>query len=88
MNAKKSNKLHGIIGRLGDLGAIDEKFDVAVTTAITKLNVIVCNSYEDGQRAIEFLRNNRVGRATFVCMDKIQNLANQMHQPFSAPEHS
>ena len=48
LDASKKGVLKGIIGRLGDLGAIDEKYDVAVTTAISKLNVIVCETYEDG----------------------------------------
>jgi len=39
--------LKGIAGRLGDLGAIEKKYDIAVTTACRALNHIVCYRYED-----------------------------------------
>jgi len=40
-DAKKSGKVVGIHGRLGDLGTIEDKFDVAITTACGGLNNIV-----------------------------------------------
>ena len=40
---KPGNKLAnaGLLGRLGDLGAIDQKYDVAITTACSALNYLV-----------------------------------------------
>jgi len=38
--------LQGIAGRLGDLGAIDKKYDIAITTACKGLDNIVCDDYE------------------------------------------
>jgi structural maintenance of chromosome 4 len=69
---------------LGDLGIIDDKFDVAITTACGALDSIVVETVEAGQRCIEYLKNNNVGRATFLCLDKVkaQNMA-----PIQTPEN-
>ena len=45
---KKTNK-PGIYGRLGDLGAIDQKYDCAVTTACGALNNLVVDTIATGQ---------------------------------------
>ena len=49
LDAQKRGELQGIIGRLGDLGAIDQRYDVAVSTACGALDNIVCRSTEDAQ---------------------------------------
>lgn len=45
-----SGRIRGIYGRLGDLGAIDAKYDVAVTTACPQLDNIVVDTTETGQK--------------------------------------
>jgi len=72
MKAKNANTIPGIIGRLGDLGAIDAAYDVAVSTACGALDNIVVQSVADAQRCIEFLRVNNLGRATFISLDKMR----------------
>lgn len=48
--AKKQGLLPGIHGRLGDLGAIDAQYDVAVSTACPQLNNIVVDvSWQGGE---------------------------------------
>ncbi|KAJ3297941.1 hypothetical protein HK104_011341 [Borealophlyctis nickersoniae] len=59
-------------GRLGDLGVIDDKYDVAITTACPGLNGIVVETVEAGQKCIEFLKQQNLGRASFFCLDKIR----------------
>jgi structural maintenance of chromosome 4 len=41
MKAQQRRELSGICGRLGDLGAIDERYDIAVTSACPQLDYIV-----------------------------------------------
>ena len=41
---KKSGRLPGVYGRLGDLGAIDDKYDVAISTACGALDNIVVST--------------------------------------------
>jgi structural maintenance of chromosome 4 len=56
---------------LGDLGVIDDKYDVAVTTACGSLNNLVVDTVEQGQACIEHLRKGNVGRASFMVLEKL-----------------
>ena len=50
--AQLTGKLTGILGRLGDLGSIDDKYDIAVSTACGQLDYIVVLEEKDGTAAI------------------------------------
>ena len=67
-------ELYGVsvFGRLGDLGEIDNQYDVAVSTASSALDYIVVQSAEDAQHCIEFLKKYRAGRARFLVLDEMQ----------------
>jgi structural maintenance of chromosome 4 len=60
----------GVLGRLGDLAAIPEKYDVAVSTACGMLDHIVVQTTAGAQRCLEFLRKHNLGRASFIPLDK------------------
>lgn len=61
----------GILGRLGDLATIPEKYDVAVSTACGgMLDNIVVQTTAGAQRCLEFLRKYNLGRASFIPLDK------------------
>ena len=49
MEAKRSGEIPGVYGRLGDLGAIDARYDVAVSTACPALDYIVVETTSDAQ---------------------------------------
>ena len=66
-----SGRIEGFHGRLGNLGAIDEKFDVAISTACLALENMVVDTVESGQQCIEYLRKNNLGRANFICLNKL-----------------
>ena len=70
--AKKGGELSnvGILGRLGDLATIPEKYDVAVSTACSMLDHIVVQTTPGAQRCLEFLRKYNLGRASFIPLDK------------------
>ncbi|BEI96156.1 hypothetical protein CcaverHIS631_0111050 [Cutaneotrichosporon cavernicola] len=68
---KAQGRLKGFHGRLGDLGVIDDKYDVAVTTACGSLNNLVVDTVEQGQACIEHLRKNNIGRASILILDKL-----------------
>ena len=69
-------EISGYLGRLGDLGKISSEFDIAITSACPALNNFVVEVYvfiqtvEDAQKCIKWLRDNKVGRGTFVSLDK------------------
>ena len=81
----KRGAITGFHGRLGDLGTIDDKYDVAVTTACGALNHLVVETVAQAQHCVEFLRKNNVGRATFIILERIQGLATRASQPFACP---
>ncbi|KAI9332369.1 RecF/RecN/SMC protein [Obelidium mucronatum] len=87
LKQKQSGKIPGICGRLGDLGVIDDKYDVAITTACGSLNSIVVETVECGQKCLEFIKAHNLGQATFLCLDKIKPI-NPNNLKFNAPEHS
>ena len=55
----------------GDLGAIDEKYDVAISTACGALDHIVVDTMDTAIKCVEFLKKNNVGTATFIGLDKV-----------------
>lgn len=68
---KDSGRIEGFHGRLGNLGAIDAKYDVAISTACPSLDNMVVDTVESAQQCIEYLRKNNLGRANFICLDKL-----------------
>ena len=80
----------GVIGRLRDLGAIDKKYDVAVSTAVGALDYVVVETTADAQNSVQYLRRNNLGVATFLILEKQAHLAqklkeNQNNIPENAP---
>ncbi|KJZ78177.1 hypothetical protein HIM_02215 [Hirsutella minnesotensis 3608] len=72
MRMKESGRIDGFHGRLGNLGTIDQKYDVAVSTACPSLDNFVTETVEAGQQCIEYLRKNNLGRGNFICLDKLR----------------
>ncbi|KAL7428262.1 hypothetical protein ACHAXH_003877 [Discostella pseudostelligera] len=87
--SKKNGELAscGVMGRLGDLATIDEKYDVAVSTACGMLDHIVVQTTAGTQRCLEFLRKHNLGRASFVPLDKMKKGAHDrsVETPEGAP---
>ncbi|TPX44267.1 hypothetical protein SeMB42_g04396 [Synchytrium endobioticum] len=71
LQERDRKNLTGICGRLGDLGVIDDRYDVAVTTACGALNDIVVETFQEAQKCLDYLKQTNIGRARFVCLDKL-----------------
>jgi len=72
MRMKESGRIDGFHGRLGNLGAIDQMYDVAISTACGALDNFVTDTVEAGQQCIEYLRKTNLGRGNFICLDKLR----------------
>jgi len=83
MRMKESGRIDGFHGRLGNLGTIDEKYDVAISTACGALDNFVTDTVEAGQQCIEYLRKTNLGRGNFICLDKLRV---RDIQPIQTPE--
>ncbi|KAI9820814.1 MAG: hypothetical protein M1826_000839 [Phylliscum demangeonii] len=66
-----SGRVQGFHGRLGNLGTIDGQYDVAISTACPSLDNIVVDTVEVGQQCINHLRQNNLGRAMFILLDRL-----------------
>lgn len=74
MGEKKKGTIPGVLGRLGDLGGIDVKYDVAISTCCGRLDNVVVDSVDTAQACIEYLKKYNIGRASFIALEKIQHL--------------
>ncbi|KAF7552546.1 hypothetical protein G7Z17_g4259 [Cylindrodendrum hubeiense] len=72
MRMRESGRIDGFDGRLGNLGTIDQKYDVAISTAVGALDNFVTETVDAGQQCIEYLRKNNLGRGNFICLDKLR----------------
>ncbi|CAN6332537.1 unnamed protein product [Urochloa humidicola] len=88
LQAKDSNQIQGIYGRLGDLGAIDAKYDVSISTAAPGgLNYIVVETITSAQACIELLRRrNRNETVTCLILEKQTHLLHKMKEKVKTPE--
>ncbi|GBG74228.1 hypothetical protein CBR_g17940 [Chara braunii] len=84
--ARDSGRIPGIFGRLGDLGAIDAKYDIAISTACGALDYIVVETATSAQACVELLRAQNLGVATFLILEKQLHLQGEMNQRVQTPE--
>ncbi|MDD3839642.1 MAG: chromosome segregation protein SMC [Clostridia bacterium] len=65
--------LKGIYGAVGNLISAPQELEIAIETALGySIQCIVTHREEDARRAIEFLKNNKGGRATFLPLTSIK----------------
>lgn len=82
---KRAGRIPGVHGRLGDLGSIETRYDTAVSTAAGGfLNHIVVDTTATGQRCIEHLRKNSLGRASFIILEKMRSRRDKSDIPRGA----
>lgn len=64
--------LAGVLGAVAELIRVDQSFEVAVETALGgALQHVVVENEVTGRAAIQFLKNRKLGRATFLPLDVI-----------------
>ncbi|KAG8852500.1 hypothetical protein FRB96_008688 [Tulasnella sp. 330] len=82
---KSTGRLTGFHGRLGDLGTIPEKYDVAMSTACPALNNYVVDEVKQGEACIAYLKQQNVGRASFYVLEKLGKAIPSVATPENAP---
>ena len=89
MKQNSIGALDGVIGRLGDLGIIDKKYDVAISTATHKsLDTILVQDVASAQSCIGFLKSKNIGRANFLALEKMKKYERDVNRSISTPENS
>lgn len=73
MRQAQSKALSGIHGPLSQLISVDNEYSVAVEVALgAAMQNIVTTNEADAKRAIYYLKNNKLGRATFLPISNIK----------------
>lgn len=68
-----NKNLSGIINIFGNLISTDNKYEVALSVATSaSKNFVITETMEDSKRAVEYLKNEHLGRATFFPLDTIK----------------
>lgn len=68
-----NNNLTGIINIFGNLISTDSKYGKALSVAIaSSKNFIITDNMESSKKAVEYLKRERLGRATFFPLDTIK----------------
>lgn len=72
MQASSRQQLHGICGPVSSIVRTDEKYAVAIETALgNTIQNIVVDAENDAKAAVYYLKNNNAGRATFLPVSTI-----------------
>ncbi|KAJ1969692.1 Structural maintenance of chromosomes protein 4 [Dispira parvispora] len=71
LRMKETGRIEGINHRLGNLGVIDDQYDVAISTACPSLDNLVVDDVASAQKCIEYLRKNNLGRAVFIVLNQL-----------------
>lgn len=85
LKAKKDRELSGVCGRLGDLGQIPEKFDVAVSSAFGSLDNYVVETVSQANDLISFVRAKNLGKINISILEKLQVDPSKMNN-FQTPD--
>lgn len=75
LSARKNRELPGIYGTIAELGKVDKKYSVALEIAAgARLQSVVVDSDEDAASAINYLKERRLGRVTFLPLNKMESM--------------
>ncbi|TKR95530.1 hypothetical protein L596_009685 [Steinernema carpocapsae] len=88
MREREKGNIPGIYGRLGDLGGIPQKYDGAISTTCGALDNIVVSDVDCAQNCIKFLKQNSIGQATFIALDRQLHFKNRMNNKPETPENA
>ncbi len=72
LKARNQGTLEGIHGTIAELANVDDKYRIAVATAAgARMQSIVVDTDEKAAKAIKYLQKEKLGRATFIPLNKM-----------------
>ena len=67
-------KLQGIHNILGNLIEVEEEYSIAISTALgQQANYLITDTSNDAKKAIEYLKQNNIGRQTFLPIEEVKS---------------
>ena len=70
------------------MGAIDAKYDIAISINFPQLEYIVTDTVQTAQRCIELLKHEQLGVSTFIALDKQQKYWRNIRAVTKTPENA
>ncbi len=71
---EQKDHVKGIVGVVADIIKVDKKYETAIETALGgNIQNIVTKNEETAKKLIAFLKEGKLGRATFLPMDSVSN---------------
>ncbi len=71
---EQKDRVKGIVGVVADIIKVDKKYETAIETALGgNIQNIVTKDENTAKKLIEFLKEGKLGRATFLPMDAVTN---------------
>ncbi|MCQ2451389.1 MAG: chromosome segregation protein SMC [Clostridia bacterium] len=65
--------LRGVHGTVASVISVDKEYTVAIETALgNNIQNIICDTDSDAKRAVTTLKNNKMGRATFMPIESVK----------------
>ena len=78
MAAKKAGRLHGEFSVVADVISVPKGYETAIEIALgSSVQDVITDTVGEAKQAIAFLKENKVGRATFLPLD---NMSDQRHK--------
>jgi chromosome segregation protein len=72
LSARDQGHLKGIRGTVAELATVQKKYQTAMEIAAAgKMQAVIVDTDEDAARAIDLLKRNKLGRATFLPLNKM-----------------
>lgn len=69
------SKINGIVGTVSSLFEVDNKYSTAISIAIgARINDVIMDNKDSSKRAIDYLKENKIGRQTFLPKDSMRPL--------------
>ena len=62
-------------------GAIDDKYDIAISTACGPLDNIVVDTLKTGEQCVEYLKQANLGVCTFILLEKMDQWVERANRP-------
>jgi len=88
LSLKDKGEIPGILGRCGDYGQVEDKFDVPASTACGSVDQIVVETSAAAHACIEKLKKNNIGRLTFSILPQVQKLKSRADAKNNYPENA
>lgn len=84
----RGSKLQGIEGAVAELISVPKEFEAAIETALGgSMQHIVVVTEQDARKAIQYIKQNRFGRATFLPLNVIKGKALSASQRQTLADH-